>query len=72
MPILRINITDATIFCSPVICGGLPGAIPAQKLVVLGQLVSAPDLVPFPVAVLHHCRVLDKSYVPATLNKASE
>ena len=71
MPILRINITDATII-SPVICGGLPGAIPAQKLVVLGQLVSAPDFVPFPVAVLHHCRVLDKSYVPATLNKASE
>ena len=55
----------------PVICGGLPGAVSAEELVVLGQLVAAPDLIPLPVAVLHHGRVLHESHVPTTLNEAS-
>ena len=56
----------------PVVGGGLPGAVSAQQLVVLGELVAGPDLVPLPVTVLHHRGVLHEGHVAAALHQAAE
>merc|ERR1712051_224700 len=56
----------------PVVGGPLAGAVPAEQLVVGGQLVPRPDLLPLAVAVLHHGGVLHKGNVAASLNQTPE